>query len=90
MTLKNFLLNYFSPWYFLLRIYFLVMAGVVWALGIGLLVGNAGLSPNTALYVANGLALVLVWNALRPWKIGVSYNTAKRGASIVIEKLKNQ
>lgn len=89
MTLKNFIINYFSPFYFIARFLWLVLAFFVWALLTGILVGS-GWNGENATIVAIIASLVIVWNALRPWKIGVSYNEAAQSFKILEDKIKNR
>lgn len=78
MTFRQFLVNYLSPWYFLLRCFWLFNAFVGWLLTTAILAGQ-GWNPNTAHNIGLVVGFILVWNALRPWKVGPSYNDIKNG-----------
>jgi hypothetical protein len=89
MTFKNFLLNYLSPFYFIVRCLWLILALFTWALLTGILVGS-GWSEKSAHYTAIAISLIIIWNAIRPWKIGISYNEAVESAKIIEEKIRNR
>lgn len=63
--MKYWLINYLSPFYLLLRIGFLMGAGMAWILII--------FSTNWGEFIAGAVALLLVYNALRPWKVGGNF-----------------
>ena len=85
MTVREFLLNYLSPWYLLLRLFWLCNAGLCFVLTSGYLAGK-GWSQHA--WLAGGLAVaaIFVWIALRPWKIGASYRDIERK----VEQLNNK
>ena len=89
MTFKNFLVNYFSPFYLMARCFWLILALFTWVLLTGILVGS-GWSEKSAYYTAMAIGLVLAWNAIRPWKIGISYNEAVESAKIIEDKIRNR
>lgn len=64
--MKYWLINYLSPYYLFVRICLLMGAGMAWFL----LKYSTGIGD----FFAGGIALLLVWNAVRPWKIGMSLN----------------
>ena len=89
MTFRGFLLNYLSPWYFLLRLFWLGSATIAFFFTSAILVGQ-GWSPNGSLVAAVAVASTLAWIALKPWKVGASYNDIKNGVRILEEKLRKR
>jgi hypothetical protein len=87
MSFKNFIVNYLSPFYFLARLFFAFWAAMCWFI-IPEMASAMGLDRSLALLAFRGLSLVLAWNALRPWKIGASYNDIKSGLDNLQSKLK--
>ena len=86
MTFRGFLVNYLSPWYFLLRLFWIMDAFIGWFFTMAILSGK-GWSPQSAHYAGLAVALFFVWIALRPWKIGASYNDISNGIDSVKRKL---
>lgn len=77
MTFRQFLVNYLSPFYFLARVFWIAIAAQVWIFGKIILMAF-GMGESLAVLAGAGLTASLVWNALRPWKIGPSYNDLKQ------------
>ncbi len=63
--MKYWLINYLSPFYLFLRIGFLISAAMVWIM--------FRFVPDWGELVAWISALLLVYNALRPWKVGGNF-----------------
>mgnify|MGYP001017009405 CR=1 FL=1 len=77
MTFKQFLVNYLSPWYLTLRLFWFCDAFLGFFFTTGILVGQ-GWSQRSALFVGYAVAAVFLWIALRPWKVGASYRDIER------------
>ena len=77
MTTREFLLNYLSPWYLLLRLFWLTDAFLAFFFVSGILAGQ-GWQGNSSLIGGGLAALFFLWIALRPWKIGASYRDIER------------
>ncbi len=88
MTLKFFLITYFSPFYFLARLFFAFWSIMCWFIVPELVSAMMGWHRVLTLIAFRGLALALAWNTLRPWKIGASYNDIKNGIDNLQRKLK--
>lgn len=73
MTFWQFLVNYFSPFYFVMRCFWLCNGFIFWMVSTSVFHGW-GWSPSAAKNGAIIVGLIFAWNALRPWKIGPSYN----------------
>lgn len=87
MSLRQFAVNYFSPWYFLLRCFWLCSAFVMWLMTTAVLAGQWW-NHDSAHYAGLAVGAVLVWNALRPWRVGASYNDIKNGLDNLNSKLR--
>jgi hypothetical protein len=68
--MKYWLINYLSPVYLLLRIGLLMGSGMVWFL--------LRFSTDVGDFFAGAVALILVWNALRPWKTGATVSDIQK------------
>lgn len=71
--MKYWLINYLSPGYLLLRIFFLAGAFIGYFITMVILAGK-GWETNSAHNAGIVVGLLLAYNALRPWKIGMSIN----------------
>ena len=89
MTFKGFLINYLSPWYFMLRFMMLMSAGIAWLLITAILAGQ-GWNPDSAHHVGIVVGLLMAWNALRPWQVGPSYNDIKNRLGSIKDKRHNR
>lgn len=90
MRFKDFMINYFSPYYFVTRILWLIYAAIAFFFVTGVAIAMAGWSLGSSVVAGGLIASVLVWNALRPWKIGASYNDVVGAVTIIKEKIKNK
>lgn len=88
MTLKTFLINYFSPFYVVARCFFLFLAAAAWFVLPYFVPSISGWNADLCLYVSRGIALALVLNAIRPWRIGASYNDIKNGLDNIQNRMK--
>lgn len=88
MTFKNFCINYLSPFYFLARCFFLFWAAAAWFVLPHVVPSISGWSVDICMFLFRGIALALVWNAFRPWRIGASYNDIKNGLDSIQKRMK--
>ena len=89
MTFRGFLVNYLSPFYFLMRCFWLVVAFMGFFFTLAIL-SSKGWSAQSAQYGAMTVAAFFVWNALRPWKVGASYNEIGSAVRSLEDKIKNR
>lgn len=87
MTFRQFFVNYLSPGYFLMRLFWLCSAFIAWFMTTAVLAGQ-GWSGNSAHNAGLVVGAVLAWNALRPWKVGPSYRDVKNGLDHLNNRLK--
>lgn len=49
---------------------------------------TTGWNESLCLFIIRGIALALAWNAIRPWRIGASYNDIKNGLDHLQNRMK--
>jgi hypothetical protein len=87
MTFRQFLLNYLSPVYFLLRCCWLFNAFWVPVFTMAILT-SMGWTPPMVKLVGLGLGIGCIWIALRPWKIGPSFKDVQNAVDAMHRQLK--
>lgn len=88
MTFGQFLVNYFSPFYFIARCFFLGWAAMSWYV-LGYMISAMTQSEtNTTVFIFRAIAIILAWNALRPWGKGMSINDINRNLENLNSKYK--
>ena len=65
--------DYFSPFYFLARCFFAFWAVISWLMLGHIAASMTGFDTGICLIFFRGLAILLAWNALRPWGKGVNF-----------------
>jgi hypothetical protein len=87
MTFRQFLVNYFSPVYFVLRCCWLISAFVTPVFTMFVLTGQ-GASPALAKLCGIAIAAACVWVALKPWKVGASIADIQRSVDEIHKRMK--
>ncbi len=72
MTFWGFIVNYFSPFYFAARCFFAFWAAMSWFVLWAMAASMTGFNEGLCLIFFRGLAILLAWNALRPWGKGMN------------------
>lgn len=76
MSFKNFIINYFSPVFFILRCFLLWTSFCLYFV-LPLALHSSGLDSTLSHYIGMGLSLYILYKALKPWRIGMSIGEAK-------------
>ena len=79
MTFKGFLINYFSPVYVCLRLGHFIVAFIAWA---------SSHSTNGPGNFGVIIALLFIFNGIRPWKTGASISI--KGVNDKLDELNNK
>ena len=88
MTFWQFLVNYFSPFYFIARCFFLGWAAMSWYVLGYMTSAMMNFETSTTVLVFKAVAVILAWNALRPWGKGISFNDINRNLERLNSKYK--
>lgn len=72
MSFKGFLVNYFSPIFFILRFFLLLATFFIYFLLPFILHDGANIDFTLARYITTILALYTLYKALKPWRVGMT------------------
>lgn len=75
MSFKDFIINYFSPVFFILRC-FLVWVAFFCYVFLPFFLFSSGISETVARFISLGLALYFLYKALKPWRVGMTIGQA--------------
>lgn len=75
MSFKDFIINYFSPVFFILRC-FLLWTSLCLYVVVPLALVHSGFDPTLSRYISLAISLYLLYKALKPWRVGMTIGEA--------------
>lgn len=85
MSFKEFIINYFSPIFFILRCFLLWTAFCLFIILPFALV-HSGFDATLARYISIAVSLYILYKALKPWRVGMTIGEAMRKYKKFVDK----